>query len=506
MVRFTVFQTLSALLVFTQTAWSNPLSNLPAIIPRNGSNLVWPSEVSGLVYDKTWAGFGEKTTRWSSYKAPTFNEVFLPQTEEELSIGLEHMSSNNMSWLAKSGGHGYAPSLQAIQDAVLINLEKFNYVRLQDDNTAVVGTGARFSDLINSVAAAERELTVGSCPCVGSTGAMLGGGLGRLQGLHGLTSDALRKVRMALWNGTIIEASENVNSDLFWGIRGSGQNYGIVIESTYETWPATNGGKHYSADLIFAKDSVQKIMETTNELTANGLDEKLSILMFFALDAATSQITVIVNLVYSGPEEDGKKYTKRFSSFSLDVQESMLGWEELPTKTVLGLIPQSCATGPRYNLRAVNTKVLNPVTWVNFTDAFEKFLVKHPLAAGSAMMIKTFPVQGVKALPDDYSAFPHRNHFENVIESIASYTDDSVACAVERFFREWRDRFAEPSSSGYDKLYVYQNYANKDEPLSALYGYDEWRHERLTKLKNKFDPHGFFNGYHPVPSKAADWS
>lgn len=69
------------------------------------------------------------------------------------------MSGNNITWLAKSGGHGYAPSLHAIQDAVLINLELFNYVKLQDDNTAVVGTGVRFSDLIDTVAAAGRELS-----------------------------------------------------------------------------------------------------------------------------------------------------------------------------------------------------------------------------------------------------------------------------------------------------------------------------------------------------------
>ncbi|KAK2037944.1 FAD-binding domain-containing protein [Colletotrichum somersetense] len=505
MARLAILQAVPALLALIQTVSCTPLA-FSTLNARNNSGVSWPADVSTLVHDKTWAGFGEKTTRWSSYKAPTFDEVFLPETEEQLSLALEYMSSKNMTWLAKSGGHGYAPSLHAIQDAVLINLENFNYVKMHDDNTAVVGTGVRFSGLIDAVAAAGRELTVGSCPCVGSTGAMLGGGLGRLQGLHGLTSDSLRKVRVALWNGTVVEASDHVNSDLFWGIRGSGQNYGIVIESTYETWPATNGGKHYSADLVFSKDSVQRVMEVTNELTADGLDERLSILMFFALDPASSQITIVVNLVYSGPAEEGRKYTERFSSFSLDVQESMLGWEELPTKTVHGLIPQSCATGPRYNLRSLSTKALHPATWVTFTDAFETFLVENPLAAGSAMMIETFPVQGVRALADDYSAFPHRDHFENVIESIASYTDDSVADAVEGFFRKWRDIFAQPSSSGYDRLYVYQNYANEDEPLSALYGYDEWRHERLTSLKNKFDPRGFFDGYHPVPSDAAGWS
>lgn len=120
---------------------------------------------------------------------------------------------------------------------------------------------------------------------------MLGGGLGRLQGLHGLTSDAVRKVRLALWNGTIIEASPHVNPDLFWGLRGSGQNYGVVIETTYETWPATNGGMFYNADMIFAKGSIQRIMEITNKLSNPALDAKLAILIFFASDAATSNVS-----------------------------------------------------------------------------------------------------------------------------------------------------------------------------------------------------------------------
>lgn len=127
----------------------------------------------------------------------------------------------------------------------------------------------------------------------GATGAMLGGGLGRLQGLHGLTSDALRKVRVALWNGTIIEASDVVNQDLFWGIRGSGQNYGIVTESTYETWPATNGGLYYNADMVFTKDSVERIMGIKNDLLNPALDAALSFFTFFALDPATSKVSEV---------------------------------------------------------------------------------------------------------------------------------------------------------------------------------------------------------------------
>ena len=69
------------------------------------------------------------------------------------------MSSNRLPWLAKSGGHGYSPTLQLIQNAVLINLENFNYVRIEDDGTATVGTGALFGDLVDIVGAAGRELS-----------------------------------------------------------------------------------------------------------------------------------------------------------------------------------------------------------------------------------------------------------------------------------------------------------------------------------------------------------
>ncbi|ETS86542.1 hypothetical protein PFICI_00370 [Pestalotiopsis fici W106-1] len=504
-------QALPVLLAISQTAFGKPLKlrdyithAYPTTNPTNSS--VWPTEVAADVHDASWSDFAAKTERWSTYQAPTFDEVFLPQSEEELSLGLEYMSSNNMSWLAKSGGHGYSITLSSVQDAVLINMENFNYVNIEDDGTVVVGSGALFQDFVDGVGAAGRELTVGACGCVGATGAMLGGGLGRLQGLHGLTSDALRKVRMALWNGTIVEASDDVNQDLFWAVRGSGQNYGVVFESTFETWEATNAGMHYNADMTFTKEAVQQVMEITNDLTTAGLDDKLSFVMFLALNATTNELTVVVNIVYTGPAEEGKKYTDLFSPMSHTLNETMLTWAELPTQSVMGLIPASCANGPRYDLYSAITKVLDPATFVEFADDFEKFMQENPLAANSALMIETFPVQGVEALPEDYSAFPHRKNFQNQIESIGVYTDDSVAEAVDDFFREWRNTFATPEVSGYDGFYIYQNYGHGDEPLSALYGTDPARQERLTNVKNAYDPHGHFNGYHAIPSDVSQWS
>jgi FAD/FMN-containing dehydrogenase len=61
----------------------------------------------------------------------------------------------------------------------------------------------------------------------------LGGGSGYLTGQHGHAIDNLLSVKMVIANGDIAVASEKENSDLFWGIRGGGSNFGVVTEFTY---------------------------------------------------------------------------------------------------------------------------------------------------------------------------------------------------------------------------------------------------------------------------------
>ncbi len=126
---------------------------------------------------------------------------------------------------------------------------------------------------------------------------MLGGGLGRLQGLHGLTSDAVRSARVALWNGTIADASADTNKDLFWGLRGAGQNFGIVIEAVFETYPATNRGQQYSSDMTFSADKLEAIFDVTNQLLNPELDPKLSLMIAIGSNPETLEVSTQIDRV-----------------------------------------------------------------------------------------------------------------------------------------------------------------------------------------------------------------
>lgn len=83
------------------------------------------------------------------------------------------------------------------------------------------------------------------------TGAGIGAGVGRLQGLEGLMIDALKSVRIVIANGSVLEASETINPNLFWGIRGAGANLGVIVSSTFNLTPLYKQGVWTMADLIF---------------------------------------------------------------------------------------------------------------------------------------------------------------------------------------------------------------------------------------------------------------
>lgn len=67
----------------------------------------------------------------------------------------------------------------------------------------------------------------------GIGGLTLGGGSGFLSGQHGLVIDNLVAAKVVIANGSGLMCSETENQDLFWGIRGSGSNFGVVTEFKY---------------------------------------------------------------------------------------------------------------------------------------------------------------------------------------------------------------------------------------------------------------------------------
>lgn len=76
-----------------------------------------------------------------------------------------------------------------------------------------------------------------------------------------------------------------------------------------------------------------------------------------------------------------------------------------------------------------------------------------------------------------------------------TWTETSVAEQANALGRSLRDDFA--ATSGYNSLAAYVNYAHGDEQVTAIYG--ERKLQRLTTLKNEWDPDNVFAFNHALP-------
>lgn len=71
---------------------------------------------------------------------------------------------------------------------------------------------------------------------------------------------------------------------------------------------------------------------------------------------------------------------------------------------------------------------------------------------------------------------------------------------------EWLDHWTSKmiEVSGYGRLHQYVNYGRSAKlkvtasPTEALYGYDDWRLEKLRRLKHEYDPQNWWRWYQPL--------
>jgi FAD/FMN-containing dehydrogenase len=139
---------------------------------------------------------------------------------------------------ARSGGHSYGG--WSTTSGLVIDVSRMSGVTVDAaTSTARVGAGAHLIDLYDKLAAHGRAVPGGSCPTVGVAGLALGGGVGVVGRLYGLTCDNVMAVQIVTADGVVRECSEASDPDLFWACRGGGGgSFGVVTEFTLRTHPA----------------------------------------------------------------------------------------------------------------------------------------------------------------------------------------------------------------------------------------------------------------------------
>lgn len=342
-----------------------------------------------------------------------------------------------------------------------------------------------------------RASVTGSCACVGAAGATIGGGVGRLQGLHGLIVDNVVSYKVVIANGDIVQASDSQNSDLLWAMRGAGHNFGIVLEVTYKIHKSTNDGKALNADLIFPASANHTHWQLLKNISTS-LPAELTMFSGINYNKSVGGINILFNVVYYGPEDKGRAFLAPFLANKPVVTSiSYIDAKEIiPTSLFGKWWDPACKKKNYVNTYTVGLKQIDIPTFDRHFSDMAAYYARYPQAQSSTIYYETFPTQGVRAVPQGFSAYPssHREIQTHVL-STYNYNDQSIDADVNAFARSNRDMFAK--ASGFSELELYTTYAHGDE------GPEVWYRDsllQLRSLKQKYDPDNRFRFFNPIVS------
>lgn len=316
-----------------------------------------------------------------------------------------------------------------------------------------------------------------------------------------MSIDSMRRMRVVLADGKAINVSPTENSDLWWGIRGAGQNFGIVIEADFQTSPQVPQGTHYDVEMQFADSQLEAVFKLLNQQITAPLPPQLAIDITFGANTTTLKPVIAVNFVYAGPQSAGQTYSAPWKALNpLTFVEANFAWNELPFKAANGLIAAQCLKYGFKNTYSVNLNTFDIPTIRAVYKSWGTFLAANPNVNASTVLFEVYGQEAVRQAPSAGSAFPNRATSAILTVITSWYTNPALSGTVDTWTSNLRAQMAR--TSGFDKLHVYQNYAHS-EPVQAFYGYEAWRLPRLQGLKKKFDPRNVFGNYHPIPLPAS---
>ncbi|KAI0414784.1 hypothetical protein F5X98DRAFT_236985 [Xylaria grammica] len=442
--------------------------------------------------------FANLTARWREYEAPSISAVVKVAAESDVQETVRYAEEHNIPFVARAGGHGATKALSEAKDAIQIDLRSLNQIKLsKDGKTAIIGGGANVKDTVDTLAALGKRAVTGICESVGITAPALGGGHGWLQGQHGLMADQVISARLVLPNGELVTVSDNSNPDLFWAIRGAGHNFGLVTEWEYRVY---DDQPAWSYEIfVYSGDKLEALYNLANEKLKDQPPELVYWGYIIKVAAIDPDHPILwFGVIYNGSPDVLSEYAKPFHGIGpLNVQTGQGSLHDLAVVTFQDVDGPGCAYGMTSLRYPIGLTSYNVAAVRQVYDEIDNTFRRVPEVAGSFFLLEGYSTQAVQAVDPETTAFPHRDD-KILITSYIMYTPNAAIDPIAREFGKKLQQYLLDGSDDPAHLRAYVNYANGDELLPAVYGWEDWRLEKLRKLKVQWDPKNRMRYYVPI--------
>jgi FAD/FMN-containing dehydrogenase len=371
-------------------------------------------------------------------------------------------------------GHGL------VDGGMVIDLRNLRTVTVDAGrHRASAGGGSRWDDLDGATQAHDLAVTGGTFVDTGIAGLTLGGGLGYLIGLCGLTCDNLVGAQLVTANGQTIEVTTQRDAELMWALRGGGGNFGVVTRFDYRLFDV---GAMYGGETVVPLGE-GAVLRRYAETQVWAPDE-LTAALYIAHDADLGPVLAI-DMAWLGPEAQGERLGKAIVGPSRVVDG---GFAPMRYGDIQGLGQMPFT----YRHYWKSTFVADLTTEVIGTIV--EHIRRRP-PGKSGVLIE--PIHGqARRYGFDHACFPQRTALFHV-SGLGIWEDPADDAAEIAWVRGLHDRLGDLGMGG-----TYVNYVAPDEPADRAGSvYPAPIYERLRRVKRRVDPDNVFRSNVNIPPK-----
>ncbi|KAI1454351.1 hypothetical protein F4805DRAFT_323519 [Annulohypoxylon moriforme] len=409
-----------------------------------------------------------------------------PASSEEVSTVLKILVDGWCKFAVKCGGHSRYPDDSVSVDGVTIDLGLMNNTVVSADNTtARIGGGALTRQVFAALAPYGLAYVGGRVGQVGMGGFTLGGGTSALSAKYGWALDSVVEYEVVLPNATTVTVSETLHPDLYYALRGGGNNFGIVTSFNVTVFPQPSV---YTGSRSFGDEQIPQFLEEAEKI-------------FTIQDSEDTNVGLEYRYAYSAGSGWAMSSTQRYAEpvFYPPVFDALNSIPSLGNLTggISSLAQSTNFSGPlgiTRNVFATLTHYPSLELGKKGIEILKTNVEKGNLTGLSPQLITysipAMTVEKSKARGGNALGLTADGHL--IINLLAlSWTDkamdNSAYAFADSFITEFK-RAAENLNAFHPFIYI--NYANKGQDVFSSYG--EHNRQRLTEIQQSIDPDGIF--------------
>lgn len=477
---------------------SDHLTNLSSLNFQCGQiQDLFPTQIafpSDRLYSKELSSF------WSLQQSEVHPAcVFFPEGSQHISEALKISRNTYCPFAVKSGGHVPFAGASNIADGITIDLSRMNEISINKNNgTVFIEPGNTWLDIYRRLADENLTVVGGRIGEVGIGGLTLGGGISFFSNIHGLACDNVASYEVIIANGNTVTASATENPDLYWALRGGGNNFGIVTK--FELFSYPHDGSMWLGKIRHLGAQNASLIDAFADFSATSTDEKATMLFSVLYFQKLGQYLCVTEMDYSTPVPN-QEVPSVFEPFVAvpDALQTTMG-----TRTVIEVLEEHSASNPNGLRQSYWTATfrLDKAMLQYIVDAWKEEV--DPLKELITGMIPVITIQVVtqdmiKHMSDNGgNALGLEQETQPLIIALASamWMNQVDDAAVYKAYTNWLSKTTQKAKEmDLDHDYLYMNYASQFQDPLRSYGANSIA--RLTEVAKKFDPDAVFQKLQP---------